>query len=184
MQSHSTISTTHSIQVKPSTSRVTERMELQRVQTQLSKLFDVLVAQGHQTLKADRSNLHKVPTGAQSVLSPLMNELRDFDESLDREEFIDSCQNLLSSVSGADKRTLLGFDKKVAQDRPGYNFQPKINAQSKTILRNDQLRHMAVEDRLLVRGQIKDAKLNRLKKAAQKKKESQEPEVYFSNVDL
>ena len=143
----------------------------------------MLVAQGHSTLRAGRSNLHKVPVGVQSVLQPLMNELRDFDESLDREEFIDSCQNLLSTVSGADKRTLISFDKKVANEKPCYNFQPKINAQSKTILRNDQLRHMAVEDRLLVRGQIKNAKLNRLKKAAQKKKE-QEPELYFSNVDL
>ena len=43
------------------------------------------------------------------ILQPLLKEMAELGESLDEDEFVDSCKNLLKSLNYADKQKLLKF---------------------------------------------------------------------------
>ena len=70
---------------------------------QLNKLFLRLLVPGCTSISSERINSENVPMSALKILMPLLKEMDEMNESLDREEFIDSCLSLLSSLSFYDR---------------------------------------------------------------------------------
>lgn len=67
-------------------------------------------------------------------MSPLLEELKEQNESLNREEFILAMHHLYEMLSIADRRTFLDFfTKKEAKSEfnENFTFHPKINSNSK-----------------------------------------------------
>jgi hypothetical protein len=94
--------------------------------------------------------------------------METLDETLDEEEFIESCLMLYKTLNVADRVQLVNFKLIVGKGSPKryenehLTFAPQINPISKAILENDQLYSIPVEERLLLRGRVKQDKLRRL----------------------
>ena len=130
----------------------------------MGELFDALCPQSETSLSCKRINLDTVPQATILVLAPLFAELNQLDESLDQDEFVSSCQNLLKSLNVTQRAQLL---KPLKSDRctapPILPFRPEINPRSRE-LHADLLETVPVVERLLIRGRIRQDKLVRLQK--------------------
>jgi hypothetical protein len=80
------------------------------------------------------------------VIKPIVDEIRRFNESLDIEEFIASCLNLLKTVTVVERENLLNWKHKVSKDfEPKKTFHPSISKVSKAILNEDAFYSLPVE---------------------------------------
>ncbi len=92
--------------------------------------------------------------------------MEQLNETLDLEEFIESCLMLYKTLSVTDKANLLNFkpdgQNQDTKQHSNFTFAPEINIVSKAILENDQLYTIPVEERLLMRGRFREDKIRRL----------------------
>jgi hypothetical protein len=51
--------------------------------------------------------MNKVPDKLYTVLRPLIKEIEEFNETLDKDEFIESCINLLQTLTVAERNILI-----------------------------------------------------------------------------
>lgn len=67
----------------------------------------------------------------QVVFKPLIDELRDLGEPLDREEFVDASNRLYTVLNQNDKNLILRFGKKTKESyiAEQCTFKPVINSQ-------------------------------------------------------
>lgn len=100
--------------------------------------------------------------------------MESLDETLDEEEFVESCLMLYKTLNVEDRAHLVNFridQTKGASPHKHYvdenlTFIPQINPVSKAILENDQLYSIPVEERLLLRGKVKQDRIRRLQSDA------------------
>lgn len=127
-----------------------------------------MLSPGHSEISKDNIELDKVQVKTLVVLQPLLSEMEQLDETLDVEEFVESCMMLLKTLNVSDRSELLNFrfpSHKLATgsyENENHTFAPQINPVSKAILENDQLYSIPVEERLLLRGRVKQDKIRRL----------------------
>ena len=87
-----------------------------------------------------------------------MSEIENYNETLNREEFVASCLKLIKFISVGEKNHLVNF-KPCIPEQACFSHQPQISAVSRAILEEDELYQLPVEDRLLARGKHKDLRL-------------------------
>lgn len=136
-----------------------------------SKLFDLfyelLPAGADEISSSTTLRLEKIKPETLTIVQPLLQEVSDFNENLDVEEFIGSCLNLLKTLSVAEKDSLLNW-KFQPKENPAlqHSFRPEINRVSEAILSEDQFYSLPVQERLLIREEARRAKIRKKQDAA------------------
>ena len=73
----------------------------------MNEIFSMLDANGNGKISADEINLDVIPTEVLVLLKPLLVEMENFDEDLDREEFIDSSFALFEKIDINQKNIVI-----------------------------------------------------------------------------
>lgn len=96
---------------------------------QLDKDKDDLITKVNIEVKA-------LPPKIQEILSPIVTELKEEDETLNENEFVTACYQLYEILSYPDKLELLNYGKPDSQRQTNMNFtfKPKINNYSSNIV--------------------------------------------------
>lgn len=91
----------------------------------------MLLVRGHTQLSAEQMDGRHIDIKALHCLQPLLSEMQLMQESLDKQEFIQSAMNLYQTLSPQDRQILMAFDPKARKAKgPEYTFKPVINRAS------------------------------------------------------
>ena len=88
-----------------------------KLRAQLSKIFDDFDANGNGKISPDEINLDIVSTDILLVFKPMLVEMENFDEDLDKEEFIESSLALLEKLDINSRNTVLNYGRKVPRSK-------------------------------------------------------------------
>ena len=88
-----------------------------KLRAQLSKIFDDFDANGNGKISPDEINLDIVSTDILLVFKPMLVEMENFDEDLDKEEFIESSLALLEKLDINLRNTVLNYGRKVPRSK-------------------------------------------------------------------
>jgi hypothetical protein len=94
--------------------------------TVFRRLFKLLNSDGDEVISAFNINLRKVPPTILSLLDPIINELKQDEETLNENEFIRACEHLYDMLSFNEKRMLIDFNKKIVENNHNNNFTFKV----------------------------------------------------------
>ena len=128
-----------------------------RVRQKLNEIFDMLDANGNDRISAEEINLDIIPADVLIVLKPLLVEMENFDEDLDREEFIDSSLALFQKLDLAQKHTIINCNKPDIHSKydefydQNLVFHPQISKRSQLLAEQANLsfsRKLLPEERL------------------------------------
>lgn len=72
---------------------------------------------GNERISAEEINLDIIPAEVLIVLKPLLVEMENFNEDLDREEFIDSCLALFEKLDINQRNTIINCTRPDAQHK-------------------------------------------------------------------
>ena len=95
-----------------------------------------------------------------TIFKPLLIELENMEENLDREEFMESALLLYNTLTVTDKNKILDFSNEKSQVKNQYEnknvtHHPKISKRSQQIIRDQELSNVKVEDRLKIQHDLK-----------------------------
>jgi hypothetical protein len=77
----------------------------------LNEIFDNFDSNKSGRISADEIDLDNVPVEILSIFKPLLVEMENFNEDLDREEFVDSSISLLDKLDINSRNIVLNFGK-------------------------------------------------------------------------
>lgn len=97
--------------------RHSEELVSKKLIKNLSTIFDALLLPGHVRVQAHQYSTKLVGTEVLKTLKPLLAELDELGESLDRVEFVHSALNLLRTLPPTGKHAILQF-KSEAKSKP------------------------------------------------------------------
>tara|TARA_B110000285_G_C14862657_1_gene485306 strand:- start:204 stop:554 length:351 start_codon:yes stop_codon:yes gene_type:complete len=96
--------------------------------------------------------------------------MENFNEDLDREEFVDSAVSLLDKLDINSRNIVLNYGKqlpKSLQSLQNELFKPKISKKSEELANNQKhnfnLNKKSLEDRLIIHAELKQRKIEVLK---------------------
>lgn len=109
-----------------------QRMYDARLKQRLGEIFEMLDANGNGRISAEEINLDIIPPEVLVVLKPLLVEMENFDEELDREEFVDSSIALFEKLDIGQRNTILNYNKTENSANKSFFeqdlvFHPKIS---------------------------------------------------------
>merc|ERR1711988_286077 len=98
----------------------------------------MLDANGNGRISADEINLDIIPPEVLIVLKPLLVEMENFDEDLDREEFIDSSLALFEKLDINQRNTIINCNKQDNNTNKSFFeqdlvFHPQISKKSQQL---------------------------------------------------
>ncbi len=89
------------------------KLYLKKMKSQLNTIFDLFDANNNGKISADEINLDLVTPELLIIFKPLLVEMENFGEDLDREEFVESSLALLEKVDINSRNQVLNYGKKV-----------------------------------------------------------------------
>lgn len=89
------------------------KLYLKKMKSQLNSIFDLFDANNNGKISADEINLDLVTPELLIIFKPLLVEMENFGEDLDREEFVESSLALLEKVDINSRNQVLNYGKKV-----------------------------------------------------------------------
>ena len=89
------------------------KLYLRKMKSQLNTIFDLFDANNNGKISADEINLDLVTPELLIIFKPLLVEMENFGEDLDREEFVESSLALLEKVDINSRNQVLNYGKKV-----------------------------------------------------------------------
>lgn len=89
------------------------KLYLKKMKSQLNTIFDLFDANNNGKISADEINLDLVTPELLIIFKPLLVEMENFGEDLDREEFVESSLALLEKVDINSRNQVLNHGKKV-----------------------------------------------------------------------
>jgi len=87
-----------------------------KLRAQLAKIFEDF-ANGNGKISPDEINLDIVSTDMLLVFKPMLVEMENFDEDLDKEEFIESSLALLETLDIISRNMVLNYGRKVPRSK-------------------------------------------------------------------
>lgn len=84
------------------------------MKTSLTEIFQLLDSQGTGKISADNIDLDRIDGEILLIIKPLLVEMENYDEDLDRDEFIDSAIGLLSQKDINTRNIVLNHSRKMA----------------------------------------------------------------------
>ena len=93
-------------------SKVTDKSEFlyqKRLSDRLGKIFELFDYMNKGRVTADDISLDDVPLDIIMIFKPLLLEMETYEESLDKEEFVESAISLLQRLTIKEKNTILKF---------------------------------------------------------------------------
>ena len=97
------------------------------------KIFNLLDGDGDGIIKCTAINKDKIPNNISEILTPIFNEIKTDNESLNQKEFISICNQLYKILTYEKRKIIANFckeNKKVdykVKHTPMYPFKPTIN---------------------------------------------------------
>ena len=88
-------------------------------------LFELLDADSDGLISADRVNIEEIPTNLLKIISPILFEMEDKSQVLNRNEFNYSLDRLYKRLTPNEKRYLLNKNQKVHSDECQKYFDPE-----------------------------------------------------------
>ena len=127
----------------------------QKLTLKLNEIFDAFDSEKTGRISADKIDLDAVPVEILTIFKPLLVEMENFNEDLDKEEFVDSAISLLEKLDINSRNTILNFGKHLPKSLKSLEkelFKPKISKKSEELAQNQKshffLKKMPLEDRL------------------------------------
>lgn len=77
---------------------------------------------GEKRISNSKIDIEKIQPECLKVLQPLLIEMEEFLESLDQDEFVDSCINLLKTLTVAERHNLLKQPRSSSNSRTDPTF--------------------------------------------------------------
>lgn len=130
----------------------------------LAEIFDLFDLNGNGRISADEIDLDRVSAELLILFKPLLVEMENFSEDLDKDEFVESALALLEKSTITAKSQILNYGRKVPRSHTIFDkdlvFHPKIDANSRAIMqsksRYDVLQKVAPEVRLNLKKEAYD----------------------------
>ena len=102
--------------------KIVKKIKLAR----FKQFFEDLLPNSKGCINKETIYKSKIDSKIKEIIKPLLNELENFDESLNFEDFCDAMEVLLRSIGLAEKNFLLNTTKKKTNNEES-DFKPKIN---------------------------------------------------------
>jgi hypothetical protein len=117
----------------------------------LSNVFEVLDGDNDGLISKDNCDFDSLNKELKATFRPLIEDLRDSNVRLNRDDFIDCSLQLYKKMTPTERGALIGAGR-VSDRTPKaeeYSFTPKISKNSNKLAMNVRLAAESVEDRLL-----------------------------------
>jgi len=105
-----------------------------KLRENLGLIFDAFDSIGNNRISSTDIDLDRVPPDIILIFKPLLIEMEQYGESLDREEFIESALVLVNSITIDRRSLILNFSKKPRRTEP-LSHRPKISDKSRQLAR-------------------------------------------------
>ena len=104
----------------------------------MGELFELFDLNGNGRISADEIDLDRVSADMLILFKPLLIEMENFSEDLDKDEFIESALALLEKSDITAKSKILNYGRKVPRSHTIFDkdlvFHPKIDENSRAIM--------------------------------------------------
>ena len=103
------------------------------------KIFDLLDSDNDNKISNNNIEISKIPKNVIKVLNPLIEEVKNSEDPIFKDDFIEGCFKLYQVLNFDDKQTIMRFPenenriKKLKELTPNFPFKPKINKNSDKI---------------------------------------------------
>ncbi|CAG9313240.1 unnamed protein product [Blepharisma stoltei] len=103
--------------------KIVERIKYLR----LKEIFEMMDPDENGNISSRTIEKSSLPPTIRAILYPLIEELTNMNETLNFDEFLESVELLLKTLSPGEKSILLMSNKPKPQQQPQYTFKPSIN---------------------------------------------------------
>ena len=128
----------------------TEDIINKKKEKSFKQIFKLLDGDEDSKISSTHINISKLPKNILKILEPILNELKEENETLNEIEFIFVCEQLYLSLPWNERRELTTFEdlakknlkkEKIIKEKNNFSFKPKINKRNysfdiQTILTN------------------------------------------------
>ena len=129
----------------------TEDIINKKKEKSFKQIFKLLDGDEDSKISSTHINISKLPKNILKILEPILNELKEENETLNELEFIFVCEQLYLSLPWNERRELTTFEdiakknlkkEKIIKEKNNFSFKPKINKRNysfdnQTILTNN-----------------------------------------------
>lgn len=91
------------------------------------EIFAMLIPDSKGLISRETVYKSVLPLGVRKLISPLIEELQELNETLDFNEFYDAMEMLMKSLTPGDKSAILLPAKPKPAPKEEYDFKPKTN---------------------------------------------------------
>jgi hypothetical protein len=106
----------------PVKNKISDDINRQKEAAVARELFETMDADKDGILSADNISLESIPTAILKILSPLLFELEELNQTLDQDEFGEAFRNLIKTLTPQDRRLLCYGEKKLSPADPDLTF--------------------------------------------------------------
>mmetsp|Transcript_36588 Transcript_36588/g.56149 ORF Transcript_36588/g.56149 Transcript_36588/m.56149 type:complete len:194 (-) Transcript_36588:92-673(-) len=110
--------------------KFSEQIVTQSRKAKIGQIFVALDGDNDGLISTGKINLEAISEALKAVFDPLLKELEQLDEPLDREEFEDATMRLFNTLTQSEKNEILQFGKKkrnIDAEFENCTFKPKTN---------------------------------------------------------
>ena len=111
------------------TERIMKKIKYQRYK----EIFSMLLPDIKGLISKETIYKNNLSSGLRKIISPLLDELEELNETLDFNEFYDAMEMLMKSLTPGDKSIILLPTKAKTVPDIEYNFKPKTNAEQNSV---------------------------------------------------
>ena len=103
------------------------------------KIFDLFNKENNNTITFEKMDFSKIPNKVIKALNPIIEEIKNSDYPILKEDFIEGCFKLYDILSFYDKQNIMRFpenekkNKKIKELIPNFPFKPTIDKNSEKI---------------------------------------------------
>ena len=103
------------------------------------KIFDLFNKENNNTITFEKMDFSKIPNKVIKALNPIIEEIKNSDYPILKEDFIEGCFKLYDILSFYDKQNIMRFPenekkiKKIKELIPNFPFKPTIDKNSEKI---------------------------------------------------
>ena len=124
------------INKNPQFNEINEEIINKKKEKSFKRIFKLLDEDEDGKISPTHISISRLPKNIQIILSPIFNELREENETLNEVEFVFVCQQLYLSLPWSEQRELTTLEdmekkilkkEKILKEKNNYSFKPKIN---------------------------------------------------------
>ena len=113
------------------------------------ELFYLLDSDGDNLLTSISININRIPNNIKKILEPIIQELKEENETLNEIEFVSVCEQLYQLLPYDKKREFIVYGKSIQGNRNNnktFTFKPIINQSTRRTIKDEQQSRELLKD--------------------------------------